>query len=115
MILVVILLFSLAATIGLIMVFIGIRYRRGSLVLGLGHAGIASLALTLLVVQIFRERVHHLLYNDAALLFILTLLGGLVLLALRESRKPPPMIVVGLHAAMALFALLLLVAGYLHR
>ena len=95
MILAAILLFSLAAVLGLYLVFIGVRYRRGSLALGLGHAGIASLALTLLVVQLFHASSHSLLYSNAAILFVLTLAGGLVLLALREGRKPPPMIVVG--------------------
>ena len=115
MVLTAILLFSLAAIVGLYMVFIGVRYHRGSLALGLGHAGIASLALILLVVDLFHERVRHMLYSDAAILFVLTLVGGLVLLALREGRKPPPMIVVALHAAMALFALFLLVLGYQHH
>jgi hypothetical protein len=113
MILTVILLFSLAALIGAYIVFVGLRYHRGSLAMGLGHAAVASLGLTLLVIHIFHERVHHILYNDAAILFVLTLAGGLVLLALREGRKPPPMIVVGLHAAMALFALFLLIKGFL--
>jgi hypothetical protein len=111
----VILLFCLAASLGLYMVYIGIRFRRGSLALGLSHAGIASLALTLLLVHLFRAQVHVMLYSDAAILFVMTLAGGLVLLALREGRKPPPMIVVGLHAAMALFALFLLVLGYSHH
>jgi hypothetical protein len=110
-----ILLFALAAVVGLYIVFIGVRYRRGSLALGLGHGSIATLGLVLLIVGIFHEQVHHLLYNNAALLFVLALAGGLLLLALREGRKPPPMIVVGIHAAMALFALWLLVSGYIHR
>jgi hypothetical protein len=52
-------------------------------------------------------------YNDAALLFILALFGGLVLLAPAHGQSrtslAPPMIGVSLHAAMALSALLLLV------
>jgi hypothetical protein len=108
-----IVLFSLAVVFGLSLIFIGVRYRRGSLALGLGHAGIAITGLVVLVVAIFREPAHHLLYNNAALLFVLALAGGLVLLALREGRKPPSMIVVGIHAVMALFALYLLVRGYL--
>jgi hypothetical protein len=115
MILYAILLLGLAAFLGMSLVFIGVRYRRGSLALGLGHAGIAVSGLVLLVWHIFHEPVHHLLYNNAAILFVITLGGGLVMLALREGRRPPPMIVVGMHAAMALFALLLLVSGYIHR
>jgi len=115
MILFTIALFSLAACLGLGMVFLAVRYRRGSLALGLGHAGIAGLAFVLLLVEIFQTQTRPMLINDAAILFAMTLAGGLVLLALREGRKPPPMVVVGIHAAMALFALLLLVQGYLHN
>jgi len=108
-------LFTLAACLGLGMIYLALRHRRGSLMLGLGHAGIASLGLVLLVVEIFHTQVRSMLYNNAAILFVLTLGGGLVLLALREGRKPPPMVVVGVHASMALFALFLLLTGYLHR
>lgn len=115
MILAAIVLFCLAAVLGLWLVVLGVRYRRGSLVLAAGHAGVALLGLGLLGWQIFRGPVH-MLYNDAALLFVLTLFGGLVLLALRmskrEHRTPPPMFVVSLHAVMAMTALLLLVVGY---
>lgn len=93
----------------------GVRYHRGSMALGLTHAGIASLALVLLTVQIFRDSVNHMLYNDATILFIVTLLTGLVMLALRIGKEPPPMVVVGIHAVIALLALLLLVLGYAHH
>jgi hypothetical protein len=109
-----ILLFGLAVAFGLSLVVMGVRYHRGSLALGLGHAGVAVVALTLLVIRIFREHTDF-LYNDAALLFGLTLVGGVVLLAVREGRKPPPMVVVGIHAAIAVVALSLLVVGYAHR
>jgi len=114
MILIAIGLFSLAAFIGLVMIFIGVRFRRGSLTLGLGHASIAILGFVLLLIEIYHAQVRPMIINDAAILFGMTLAGGLVLLALREGRKPPPMVVVGIHAAMALFALLLLVTGFLH-
>ncbi len=83
--------------------------------MGLGHAGIAVSGLVLLVWYNFHERVHHPFYNEAAILFVITLTGGLLLLALHEGHKPPPMIVVGLHAVIALAALSLLVTGYIHR
>ncbi|MES2406222.1 MAG: hypothetical protein V4528_02725 [Pseudomonadota bacterium] len=118
MVLAAIVLFCLAALLGLWLVVLGVRYRRGSRTLAAGHAGVALLGLILLGKHIFSSPIH-VLYNDAALLFILALLGGLVLLALRmgnqEHRAPPPMIGVSLHAAMALTALLLLVLGYTHR
>lgn len=111
MILTVILLFGLAALFGLTLAVMGVRYRRGSLVLSLGHAGTALLALTLLMVQIVQGSTH-MLYNDAALLFFLALAGGVVLLALRATRRAPHMLVIGLHGSMAALALLLLVVGY---
>jgi hypothetical protein len=117
MILAAIVLFCLAVVIGLWLVVLGVRYRRGSRALAAAHAGVALLGLILLGRQLFSSPVH-MLYNDAALLFILALSGGLVLLAVRmgnhEHRSPPPMIGVSLHAAMALPALLLLVLGYTH-
>jgi hypothetical protein len=112
-----IILFCLAAALGLWLVVLGVRYRRGSRALAAGHAGVALLGLILLGGHIFSSPVH-MLYNDAALLFVLALFGGLVLLALRmgshEHRSPPPMIGVSLHAVMAIAALLLLVLGYTH-
>jgi peptidoglycan/LPS O-acetylase OafA/YrhL len=116
MILYSIVLFCLAAALGLSIVVLGLRYKRGSLTLALGHAAVAVLALGLLMNQILGDGPSHILYNTAALLFFLTLFGGLVLLAVRitkrERRAPPPMFVVGLHAVMALIGLLLLVVGY---
>ncbi len=115
MILAAIILFCLAMMLGLWLVVLGVRYRRGSLALAAGHASIALLGMILLGMRVFSGPLD-MLYNDAALLFVLALAGGLVLLALRlgsrEHRSPPPLIGVSLHAAMALAALLLLVAGY---
>lgn len=115
MILAAIVLFCLASVLGLWLVVLGMRYRRGSLALAAGHAGVALMGLGLLGNQIFTGPVHK-LYNVAALLFVLTLFGGLVLMVLRistrEYRSPPPMFVVSLHAVMAMIALLLLVVGY---
>jgi hypothetical protein len=112
-----IVLFGLAALLGLWLVVLGVRYRRGSRALAAGHAGVALLGLILFGSHIFSSPVH-MLYNDAALLFVLALFGGLVLLALRTGnhahRSPPPMVGVSLHAAMAITALLLLVWGYAH-
>lgn len=50
--------------------------------------------------------------NVAALLMILALIGGLMLFALREHNKPPPMVLVGIHALMALVGLLVLFIGF---
>ena len=117
MILAAILLFCVAAVLGMWLVVLGVRHRRGSPTLAVAHAGVALLGLGLLGRQIFGGPVN-MLYNNAALLFMLALFGGLVLLALRmsarEHRTPPPMFVVSLHAVMAMTALLLLVVGYTH-
>ena len=117
MILAAIVLFCLAVGLGLWLVVLGVRHRRGSRTLAAVHAGAALVGLILLGWHIYNSPVH-MLYNNAALLFVLALFGGLVLLAVRmgdhEHHSPPPMIGVSLHAAMALSALLLLVLGYTH-
>jgi peptidoglycan/LPS O-acetylase OafA/YrhL len=115
MILASIVLFCLAVALGLFLVVLGMRYRRSSLVLAMGHASVALLGMGLLGQQILDDSTHK-LYNLATFLFVLALFGGLVLLALRlsqrEHRTPPPMFVVSLHAIMAIIGLLLLVVGY---
>ncbi|MGA7179549.1 MAG: hypothetical protein WBX11_08205 [Thiobacillaceae bacterium] len=115
MILAALVLFCLAVALGLYLVVLGVRYRRGSRTLAAVHAGIAVVGLGLLGKQVF-DYPKHILYNDAALVFALALSGGLVLLALRlgepNRHAPPSMIGVSLHAAMALLGLLLLVLGY---
>jgi len=115
MILAAIVLFCLASGLGLWLVVLGVRYRRGSRALATAHAGVALLGLILLGRYIFTSPIN-MLYNNAALLFFLALSGGLVLLALRmgnpDQRAPPPMIGVSFHAVVALLALLLLVLGY---
>jgi len=104
--------FVLAVTLGLALVVLGMRYRRGSLPVAIAHVAAAIAGLVLLLMHIANSSTQR-LHNLAALLFVLALLGGFVLLALRISKReyltPPPMIAVALHAAVGLFALLLLV------
>jgi len=115
MILASIVLFCLAVALGLFLVVMGMRYRRSSLVLAMGHASVALLGIGLLGQQVLDDSTHK-LYNLATFLFVLALFGGLVLLVVRisqrEHRTPPPMFIVSLHAIMAMLALLLLVVGY---
>jgi len=111
MILSAILLFTLAAAMGLMLAVMGARHQRSYLKPGLAHAGVAILAFILLGIQIFRGPTN-MLYNSAALLFALALSGGLVLLALRDADKPQPMVVVAIHAVIALAGLALLALGY---
>jgi len=115
MILASIVLFCLAVALGLFLVVMGMRYRRSSLVLAMGHASVALLGIGLLGQQVLDDSTHK-SYNLAMFLFVLALFGGLVLLVVRisqrEHRTPPPMFIVSLHAIMAILALLLLVVGY---
>ena len=111
MILAAITLFTLAVTVGLFLVVLGIRYHRNSAKGGLIHASLAIAALGFLGTQIINGPTNK-FNNGAALLMLLALTGGLMLFALRESDKPPPMMVVTIHAIMALTGLLLLVLGY---
>jgi hypothetical protein len=115
MILAAIALFSLTAVLGLLLIVLGVRYRRGSLPMAAGHVVAALIGLGVLF-KVILGGPRNMLYNNAALLFVLTLIGALILLALRvsarEYRTPPPMFMVGLHAVLALAGLLLLVMGY---
>lgn len=111
MILYSILLFSIAASLGLFLVVLGARYHRSSLKIGLSHASIGLIALVVLFFQIFNGAMNK--YNNvAALLMILAIVGGLMLFALREKSKPPPMVLVGIHAVMVLVGLLVLILGF---
>lgn len=106
-----ILLFSLAASLGLFLVVLGTRYHRSSAKIGLIHASMGLLAFGLLIAQIVSGVINK--YNNvAALLMILALTGGFLLFALREHNKPPPMVLVAIHAGMALVGLLVLYIGF---
>ena len=105
-----ILLFSLAASLGLFLVVLGVRYHRRSAKIGLFHASLGLLAFGLLIAQIVSGTINK-FNNVAALLMVLALTGGLMLFALREHNKPPPMVLVGIHACMALVGLLVLFIG----
>ncbi len=111
MILSIILLFSLAALLGLFLVVLGLRYHRKSLTTGLIHAGTGLIAFGFLISQIIGHPINK--YNNvAALLMVLALIGGGMLFALREANKPPPMMLVAIHAMMALAGLLVLTLGF---
>jgi hypothetical protein len=99
--LLIIAMFSLAILAGLSLIFMGVRYHRSSLALGLGHASIALFAVILLIMHIIQSATSHMLYNDAALLFVLTLAGGFVLLLTHNAKKSAPLPVVIVHAALA--------------
>ncbi len=111
MILYSILLLALAVTLGFFMVFIGFRYHRSSLKLAISHALFAIAGLSFLGLQIYHGPMNK--YNNgAALLLTLALIGGGMLLALREGKRAPAMPVVTIHAIIALTGLTVLMLGY---
>jgi peptidoglycan/LPS O-acetylase OafA/YrhL len=111
MILSAILLFTLAAAIGLYLIILGVRYHRNSRPLALSHAGIAILALGLLITEIINGPSNK-FNNGAVLLLLLTLTGGAMLFALRERNRPPPMPLVAIHVLFAGVGLMVLVIGF---
>lgn len=111
MILYSIILFTLAVLLGFGLVVLGVRYKRSSLKVGLIHAGSALTALVLLLAHVFNSDTNK--YNNVAvLLMIAALIGGLMVFGLREKNKPPAMMIVTLHAIMALAGLSLLYLGF---
>lgn len=105
---------AVAALLGITLAVIGLRQRRGSMPLALAHLLSAILGLGLLILHVTTAPTVR-LFNLAALLLVLALLGGLVLLMLRavrrEYRTPPPMFVVVMHAALGIAALVMLLVG----
>jgi hypothetical protein len=100
----------LAALVGFVMVYIGLRYHRSSKKLAISHALIAIIGLGFLGAEIFRGPINK--YNNgAALLLVLALIGGGMLLALRDGDRAPAMPVVAIHAIMALAGLTVLLLG----
>ncbi len=103
-------LLALAALIGFTMVYIGVRYRHGTVKLAMAHAFFAVAGLGVLGAQIYQGEMDK--YNNlAALLLLLALIGGGLLFALREKDQPPPMVMVFFHAIMALSGLGVMVLG----
>ena len=67
--------FFLAVVLGLTLVVLGMRYRRGSLALAVAHVVAALVGLALLLRHIADSATQR-LYNLSAFLFVLALLGG---------------------------------------
>lgn len=113
LILIAIFLASAVILAGMYMAYHGVRQRVCSRHLAFAHAAGALSTVILLAIAIFRLPVQHMFYNLALTLFIMALLGGLVLLGLRDGKRPPPIIVIILHALMGVIAYWFMVRGYL--
>jgi hypothetical protein len=100
-------LFILVGTGGLAFALLEARGRALPLKLSAGHGVFGVLAIVLLIVRDV-DRPGDYFANAAALVFILTATGGLLLFAFRVSRQRLPLAVVGLHAAFALAGMTLL-------
>lgn len=77
-----------------------------------GHGLLGILAIVLLI-DYDANHPGHYLSNVAAVVFILTALGGLLLFAFRAGKQRLPLTVVLLHGAFALTAVGLLAGGLL--
>ena len=100
----------LAALLGFTMIVIGLRYHRSSLKLVLAHIAFAVAGLAMLFAQIMQYPANK-FHNSAALLLTLTLVGGLLMFALRDGKRAMPLPVVGFHAGVALVGIFVLWLG----
>jgi len=107
----VILLLTTASLIGVFLLIRGLRRHKSSLKLGLVHASLAIAGIVLLFTQIAQGPSSK-QNNIAAFLLVLAVIGGGMVLALREKNKPPAMPVVIIHAIAALVALSVLIFKY---
>lgn len=97
-----------AVAIGFYLVFLGMRQRKRSPVLGLTHAGLALTGFIALFIEIFTGPLDK-LNNVAAILLFFALLGGGMVFALHEENRPPAMAAVTAHAIMGLVGISLLI------
>lgn len=94
-------LFVTAIAIGLYLVILGLRKRERSPGLGLTHASAASAGLIVLLAMIFTGPTDK-VNNVAALFLVFAIIGGGMVFALHEDKKPPSMVAVTVHAVMGL-------------
>lgn len=76
--------------------------------------GLAGIAAIVLLIVLDTHFPHNRELLSATVLLILTATGGLLLFGFRAARQSLPALVVALHAAFALAALGLMIAGMLH-
>jgi hypothetical protein len=106
----VIVILASAMLIGGYMAWLAGRRRPAPLRSGLTHAGLALTGTGLLCWRVIAGPTAPLLTN-ALVLLGLTATGGTLLLALRHPEHPQPVVIVGLHALLAIAALALLVVA----
>jgi hypothetical protein len=107
---------SLAATlllittvaVGIYLIVLGLRQRKRSPGLGLTHAGLALSGVIVLFTEIFIGPTDK-LNNVAALFLFFAIVGGGIVFALHEEKKPPSMAAVTAHAIMGVAGVSLLV------
>lgn len=103
---------AVAVSIGLYLVFLGFRQRKRSPGLGLAHAGLALSGFILLSMAAYAGTTDKL--NNVAVMFLFfALVGGGIVFALHEEKKPPSMGAVTAHAIMGLVALSLMIISFL--
>jgi len=102
--------FIVAMTGGGVLAIRGLRRQRVSLPMGLAHGALALTAVGLLAGRVFNGP-RVILFNSALLLFALAGVGGLLLFVFRLDKEAPPMVVIVLHALLAIAGLLLLITG----
>lgn len=80
------------------------------------HPILVITALTVLIVKVvfFWRGPRDLVLDAGILVLVMAFLGGGLLFALRVTRVPRPLFVIGLHGAMASLACALLVIGLFH-
>lgn len=99
-------------------VLLGMRLAKRVVSTGFGrfHPILVIAALTVLIVKVvfFWQGPRDLPLDAGILVFVMAFLGGGLLFALRVTRVPRPLFVIGLHAVMASLACALLVIGLFH-
>ncbi len=97
-----------AAAIGVHLALLGMRKRKRSPSLGLTHAVLALSGLILLFVEIYYGPTNKLI-NTAAFFLFFAIVGGGIVFALHEEKRPPSMGAVTAHAIMGVVGVSLLV------